>query len=266
MLALLAFSSNSLAQSEDYDMQADDRTAPPSTLLVRMNELQEQMQQLRGQLEESQFRAQKNAADLKSLSEDVEYRLSALEKQISAVKAAPVANAPVNDLVSEAASTEDVSDENIDAEPTVKKKLEKEAIKSDKAQKFATSREHYNYAYSLINKGNYDQAGAAFQSFLNAYPKDPLVSNVNYWLGETWYARTEYSKAASSFRKGFESSPKGQKAPDNLLKLGMSLAKLEKKKEACIILSQIAIKFPKAPSATTQKAEKERALIGCKAE
>ena len=75
------------------------------------------------------------------------------------------------------------------------------------------------------------------------HPKDPLVGNAYYWQGETYYIRRDYVNAADSFRQGFEALPTGPKAPDNLLKLAMSLNALNRDKEACVVLGQVISKY-----------------------
>lgn len=125
-------------------------------------------------------------------------------------------------------------------------------------------REQYNTAFKLLNQTKYDESAAQFSDFAQKYPKDPLIGNAYYWLGETHYIRRDYVKAADSFRQGFEAMPTGPKAADNLLKLSMSLSAMQKNPEACVVLDQILVKFNKTSSAVTQKAQQERTRIACK--
>lgn len=124
-------------------------------------------------------------------------------------------------------------------------------------------REHYNHAFKLLNQTKYDEAADEFRGFISNYPKDPLIGNAYYWLGETFYISRDYIQAADTFRQGFEALPNGPKAADNLLKLSMSLSAMQKEKEACIVLDQILAKFDKTSAAVTDKARKERARLGC---
>ena len=57
--------------------------------------------------------------------------------------------------------------------------------------------------------------------------------------------------------------PKGPKAADNLLKLGMSLGALKKNQEACIVLSQVMTKYKSAAANVAAKAESEHKKMGC---
>ncbi len=108
---------------------------------------------------------------------------------------------------------------------------------------FTDPHEHYNYAVSLIKNKQYPEARASFQEFVTKYKDDKLAGNAYYWLGETYYVSSDFVTAADNFRQGFEVSPNGVKAPDNLYKLAKSLLRLEKKQEACVVLSQIQKRY-----------------------
>ncbi|MCU0893176.1 MAG: tol-pal system protein YbgF [Rhodospirillales bacterium] len=126
-----------------------------------------------------------------------------------------------------------------------------------------TPRERYAQAYDLLRQGKYDQAEAGFSAFLAQNPQDPLAENARYWLGETFYARGNYARAAEAFVEGYQASKTGPKAPDTLLKLGMSLSSMGKKKEACATFKELSRAFPQAPAAAKEKAAQEGRRAGC---
>lgn len=232
---------------------------------VQFSALEEQIRQLRGQLEESQFQNRKLSETLDKLQRDVDFRFNEL------AKAAPKAEAPKPEAKPETKP---------ETKPTAKTEPEADTSGQTTAgdgvihtpdedtgatqTEFSSPREHYNYAFRLLNQTQYDKAAEAFATFVKKYPKDPLVGNAYYWQGETYYIRRDYVNAADSFRQGFEELPTGPKAPDNLLKLAMSLNALERDKEACIVLGQVVAKFKKTSTAVTQKAEQEQKRIDCK--
>jgi tol-pal system protein YbgF len=131
------------------------------------------------------------------------------------------------------------------------------------AQAAQTPREQYAQAYDLLRQGKYDQAEAGFSAFLAQNPQDPLAENARYWLGETFYARGNYARAAEVFVEGYQASKTGPKAPDTLLKLGMSLSSMGKKKEACATFKELSRAFPQAPAAVKEKAAQEGRRAGC---
>jgi tol-pal system protein YbgF len=253
--------------------------------------LQEEVRSLRGELEKSNFEARKNADALQRLQKDVDFRLSELEK-------APIASAPATSepeamdvapepepikkldskrkiVVQQVAEPIDESSDAIDTttealpvekDPRLGKKpttagsgtLKKEPAMGD------DPREQYNQAFRLLNQTRYEEAGEAFEAFTQKYGDDPLIGNAYYWLGETRYIQRDYVKAADSFRQGFEVLPSGPKAPDNLLKLAMTLRALNRNDDACTVLNQIKVKFKKSSSSLLEKTEQERTRIGCK--
>lgn len=273
--------------------------------------LQEEMRSLRGQLEQSEFEARKNADALQRLQKDVEFRLNALEQAPAAgittypseeTDVAPAANNLSNEPleIKKVGSSRKVAVQQVEeavpaSEPAEEPEpeatpepidttteavtVEKEpAEKSAKPSKPTTAgdgtltttpkdedpREHYNRAFRLLNQTRYDEAGKAFEQFTKKYPDDPLIGNAYYWLGETRYIQRDYVKAADSFRQGFEVLPSGPKAPDNLLKLSMTLRALNRNDEACVVLGQIKVKFKDSSTSLLDKVEQERTRIGCK--
>ena len=121
----------------------------------------------------------------------------------------------------------------------------------------------YKFAQDLVHRAEYDKAAEAFQEFIAAHPDDKLISNARYWLGRTFYVRREYRSAAEVFLKGFRGDPTGNKAPDNLLSLGMSLSQMDKKADACAMFGKLASDFPNAPSRITRLLQRERSRADC---
>jgi tol-pal system protein YbgF len=123
--------------------------------------------------------------------------------------------------------------------------------------------EQYNVAFGLLKQAEYPAAEEALKTFITRYPKDPLAGSAQYWLGETYYARGKYTEAASAFAEGYKNYPKGVKAPDDLLKLAMSLARADQKQNACIAFAQLDRDFPHPGSAIKERAIAEKKRLGC---
>jgi tol-pal system protein YbgF len=121
----------------------------------------------------------------------------------------------------------------------------------------------YNSAFGLLRKADYPAAEEALRSFVEQHPRDPLAGNAQYWLGESFYARGKYSEAAAAFADGYRRYPRGPKAADGLLKLGMSLAHADQKHNACIALMQLDHDFPHPGSAVKDRAAQEKKKLGC---
>ena len=127
-----------------------------------------------------------------------------------------------------------------------------------------TDKEAYDSAYNAMKKGDYKKAESEFTSFMQNYPKSNLVGNANYWLGETYYVRGLYEQAVGIFADGFTKYKNNSKAPDNLLKLGLTMNKLGKKKDACTAFTALATEFPKAPATLKNRAKEEAKKLSCK--
>jgi len=106
-----------------------------------------------------------------------------------------------------------------------------------------TPRERYQFAFGLMSQARYGEAEAALKEFIAQHGNDPLAGNARYWLGETYYVRKSYMDAAQAFFQAYKSTPEGTKAADSLLKLGMSMASLEKTEEACATFGKLRKEF-----------------------
>jgi tol-pal system protein YbgF len=122
--------------------------------------------------------------------------------------------------------------------------------------------QQFNHAFGLVKQADYPGAETALKAFIEAHPNDPLAANAQYWLGETYYARNKYMEAAAAFAEGYKRWPKGAKAADDLLKLGMSLARADQKKNACIAFAQLD-GLPGANAAIRERANAEKKHVGC---
>jgi tol-pal system protein YbgF len=121
----------------------------------------------------------------------------------------------------------------------------------------------YDTAFQALRQAKYDQAETRLRAFLKAHPKHKLAENARYWLGETYYVRGKFQDSAVTFAEGFQQFPNGSKAPDNLLKLAMSLGSINKKQDACTTLSELKKRFPNASAIIRNRADQERKTLAC---
>jgi tol-pal system protein YbgF len=122
----------------------------------------------------------------------------------------------------------------------------------------------YKEGLDAINAGKNDEATDRFTAFLTKFPDHKLASNAQYWLGESYYGKKDYAKAAVAFAKGYEKYKDGNKGADNILKLGLSMQMLGKNDEACTAFVNLPKEFPKAADNLKVKAEKAAVELGCK--
>ncbi len=123
----------------------------------------------------------------------------------------------------------------------------------------------YDQAFAKIRDGNYEEAEVAMRAFLQRWPSIDLSSNAAYWLGETLYVRGDFGGAAKAFAEAYQKYPKGAKAEDTLLKLGLALGALNRKQDACIAFDQLSSEFPRMSANTRRRIEQERSQLSCQA-
>ena len=243
----------------------------------RLADLRGELQNSTNRMESISYNLDEIKARLDKLVSDIDFRLtrlesvgkvsvgspSATEKNLSAVprttdvkRIGPATGGPVVSSVKPGILGE-ISETNL---REVKRQASKNGqntpsfnsalIKKEAQQTFllpkGTPKVQYLYALSILRKTEYSNAELAFAEFIKMHPKDKLTPNARYWLGESFYVRKNYRSAAEAFLRGYQQAPKGLKAPSSLLKLGMSLANLEKTQDACATFSKLAKDFPNA--------------------
>jgi tol-pal system protein YbgF len=120
----------------------------------------------------------------------------------------------------------------------------------------------YENAIKLLWASKFDEAERELQNLKKIEPDD-LMPNIQYWLGEVYYAQKNFQKAIIAFGEGLEKYPESIKGPDNLLKLGLSFSNLKKKDEACNVLFELEIKYKDAPKNVQERASSEIKKLEC---
>ncbi|MEG9861192.1 MAG: tol-pal system protein YbgF [Parvularculales bacterium] len=235
--------------------------------VARIEEYERALRELTGQLEELRNLANLTAADRVRRENDTDLRLQDLEEairdirvQLSTVSSSGAAAYQgdqksveiSDDLVT---GTEDVSD--VGTDPRALGFVSQSALLS------GVPTTDYEEALKLLRQRNVDRAQEMLQTFLVQYPNDNLTGNAFYWLGETYYVQGDYQKAADNFQSGFEHNNRGNKAPDNLLKRAMSLARLGQVSEACQTFERLQIQYPEADLSIQQRANLESRQNKC---
>ncbi len=256
---------------------------------LRLQSLERDMQTLTGRVEDFTYRIDQFANQLDKLVKDVDYRLNALESGAPVAAAAsetpqqgvtagfaPPAEAapamapgpqtlgsvPRDDLTAMQRAAEalrlraSVSPADGPSAPTPT---------STPALPDGTAREQYDFAFDLLRRQDYVQAENALRAFVETHEGtgEALLGNAYYWLGETYYVRSDFVSAARTFLNGYEKHDDSAKAPDTLLKLGMAMANLGKPAEACAAFRKVLADHPEAQPTVLRRAEAERRRTSC---
>jgi tol-pal system protein YbgF len=121
----------------------------------------------------------------------------------------------------------------------------------------------YDTAYQQILSGDYASAESSFSAYIQAHPDAKRAADARFWLGEAQYSQGKFTDAAKTFLDGYKAYGKSPKAPEMLLKLAMSLAKLDSKDTACATLREVPKAYPKASRAIITKVASEQKRLAC---
>ncbi len=252
--------------------------------LLKLSEIEKQFQELTNRFEEINFKLDKLSSRLSKIQADNQLRFQQLEEgklinntgesqQLSSVseqqdeKILPGSSEP-QDLGSISYKDSETNLENqitqsIESTGTV---VTETYQAEEKILPETSADKQYEFATSLLKVGDYNTAERAFREFVNSNPDHELAGSAQYWYAETFRIRQLYTDAASAYLEGYQKYPKGEKAPINLLKLGVSLVQIGEKDQGCLMITGVQKQYPKANQSVLQKAKYEEKKFECKKE
>ncbi|NVP55614.1 tol-pal system protein YbgF [Mycoplana rhizolycopersici] len=121
----------------------------------------------------------------------------------------------------------------------------------------------YNAAYGHVLQGDYQEAENGFRDYLDIFPEGDKAADASFWLGEAQYSQGNFNDAAKTFLNAHQTYGKSKKAPEMLLKLGMSLAALDNRDTACATLREVGKRYPNASKAVKAKVSSEQSRLAC---
>ncbi|MHA7873599.1 MAG: tol-pal system protein YbgF, partial [Hyphococcus sp.] len=121
----------------------------------------------------------------------------------------------------------------------------------------------YDYASAFLLQGDYQHAKAAFELYVEAFPRHARTPDAQFRLGEIYLALGENASAADTFIAHIRNYPNDPRAAEAYLKLGTAFSRLEKPDEACTVFKTMKTKYPNAGAAVNQRANLEMARINC---
>jgi tol-pal system protein YbgF len=124
-------------------------------------------------------------------------------------------------------------------------------------------RDEYDLSYGYVLTGDYSLAERSFRAWLQNFPDHELVLDARFWLAESLYQQSKNREAANEFLGVYKGAPQGRKAPDALMKLGVSLAALGEQDAACATFSEMTNKFPDASPILSDRLARESKKAGC---
>jgi tol-pal system protein YbgF len=236
--------------------------------LLKLNEIEDQFRELTNKFEEVNFKLDKLSSRVTKIQSDSQLRFSDLENTSSEIKktqtSLPGSSKPndfgANPGYSVSNLPEKQETNSIESAQTVitEEPENKETLLPNKPPK-----EQYEFAVSFMKIGDYETAEFALKEFIEKNKDHDLAGNAQYWYGETFRIRQLYSDAATAYLDGYQNYPKSKKAPDNLLKLGITMVQLGEKDQGCKMISGVKKEYPKAAKSVLQKAQYEQKKFKC---
>ena len=248
--------------------------------LLKLSEIENQFQQLTNKFEEINFKLDKLSNRMSKVQADNQIRFQDLENGISSDESNKKITKKTknidNDILPGSSQPQDLG--SISYKDTITGEATQQTQSIDTTATIVTEtfqaeetilpkespKKQYEFATSFLKVGDYSMAERAFREFVNNNPEHDLAGNAQYWYAETFRIRQLYTDAASAYLEGYQKYPKGEKAPINLLKLGVSMVQIGEKDQGCKMINGVAKQYPKANQSVIQKAKYESQKFECK--
>ena len=270
------------SSNEQSNIELDSNSEDVLTRhLLKLSEVEGQFRQLTNKFEEINFKLDKLSNRLSKIQADNQIRFQDIESAISSGEVTTqLSSKPKTDTKSEIlpgssqpqdlgsisykdTETSETSQqiESVDTTATVVTETfqaEEKILPQDLSPK-----KQYEFATSFLKVGDYSTAERAFREFVLDNSEHELAGSAQYWYAETFRIRQLYTDAASAYLEGYQKYPKGNKAPINLLKLGVSMVQIGEKDQGCKMINGVELQYPKANQSVIQKAKYESKKFEC---
>ena len=235
--------------------QQSGSAANVADLVLQIQQLQQQVSQLQGTIEEQNFQINELKERQKVLYVDVDTRLAELEK--SSLAQTPNTN---NELVVDSAIVDNPTTtggaqtsavvlddslvrESVDAQLSTNS-LNQATVTSTNDASDPAIEQQYQAAFSQLKAGRFNESARLFEDFIQQHPNHQLTDNSYYWLGESYYVTRNYPLALAAFQALEQNFPLSSKLSDALLKIGYTYHELEDFAQAEAALNKVVRSFP----------------------
>ena len=238
--------------------------------LLKLNEIEDQFRELTNKFEEVSFKLDKLSTRVTKIQSDTQLRFSDLESGSTTKPKKLQSNLPGTSKPQDFGANPGYQMSNLPKQQTINSVestqtvITQEPEKKDSLLPDKPSEEQYEFAVSFMKIGDYETAEFALKEFIEKNKDHDLAGSAQYWYGETFRIRQLYSDAATAYLDGYQNYPKSKKAPDNLLKLGITMVQLGEKEQGCKMILGLKKEYPKASKSVLQKAQYEQKKFKCK--
>ena len=247
--------------------------------LLKLSEIENQFQELTNKFEEINFKLDKLSSRMSKVQADNQIRFQDLENVVSSDSATNKLTKKTNneqmEVLPGSSQPQDLG--SISYKDTATNETSQKTNSVDSTALVVTETfqaeekilpnespdKQYQFATSFLKVGDYSTAERAFREFVDTNPEHNLAGNAQYWYAETFRIRQLYTDAASAYLEGYQRYPKGEKAPINLLKLGVSMVQIGEKDQGCKMINGVEEQYPEANQSVIQKAKYESQKFEC---
>jgi tol-pal system protein YbgF len=238
--------------------------------LLKLNGIEDQFRELTNKFEEVNFKLDKLSTRVTKIQSDSQLRFSDLENGTNTISKKKKVSLPGSAKPQDFGAAPGYEVTNLPKEQSINSIESAQTVITEEAEKKTSllpnkpAEEQYEFAVSFMKIGDYETAEFALKEFIEKNKDNDLAGNAQYWYGETFRIRQLYSDAATAYLDGYQNYPKSKKAPDNLLKLGITMVQLGEKDQGCKMISGLKKEYPKASKSVLQKAQYEQKKFKCK--
>jgi tol-pal system protein YbgF len=267
--------------SENSNVELDSNSEDVLTRhLLKLSEVEDQFRKLTNKFEEINFKLDKLSNRLSKIQADNQIRFQDIETAISSGQIStqlsskpkidseeilPGSSQPqdLGSISYKDTETSDKTQQIQSVDTTASIVTETFQVEEKILPQELTPKKQYEFATSFLKVGDYSTAERAFREFVLSNSKHELAGSAQYWYAETFRIRQLYTDAASAYLEGYQKYPKGNKAPINLLKLGVSMVLIGEKDQGCKMINGVELQYPKANQSVIQKAKYESKKFEC---
>ena len=238
--------------------------------LLKLNEIENEFRKLTNKFEEVNFKLDKLSTRVSKIQSDTQLRFSDLENGTVSSSDKKKVSLPGSSKPQDFGAAPGYETSNLPKEQSISSVESAQTVVTQEPEQRESllpnkpAKEQYDFAVSFMKVGDYETAEFALKEFIDKNKDHDLAGSAQYWYGETFRIRQLYSDAATAYLDGYQNYPKSKKAPDNLLKLGITMVQLGEKDQGCKMISGLKKEYPKASKSVLQKAQYEQKKFKCK--
>lgn len=250
------------------DAEGEFGVASPPPAPQKFDDMEQSLRRLTGEVEQLGFDVKKLQEQYATFQRDTQFRLSALEggapASFSGLTPPPAAPATAGGPAPMTLNPAGPAPRGTAPGPgTLGTIPAGSAPALAAAPAVGTPDDQYNAALNLLSKQQYAEAQTAFRSFAAANPKHRLAGTAQFFAADIDFVQKNYPAAAQGFTTVLRGFPTSPRAPDAMLKLGLSLLQAGDKKNGCLTLGAIKQKYPSANGEIINRAGRARLQNNC---